>query len=95
VPDARWLASGEPKAVAARAVRRLRLAIARAHPRATTALSTAECLAVLKHELSDIPLRQVTDVLTQLERVSFAAAHGTDVANLAERARALAGELAP
>jgi hypothetical protein len=95
VPDARWLAAGEPKAVAARAVERLRIAIARAHPRASPALSTAECLAILEHELPDIPLRQVADVLTQLERVAFASAHGADVAVLAERARALARELAP
>jgi hypothetical protein len=95
VPDGRWLAAGEPKAVAARAVGQLRTAIARAHPRATTALGTAECLAVLEHELSDIPLRQVADVLTQLERVAFASAHGADVAALAKRARALAQELAP
>ena len=66
-----------------------------AHPRASTALSTPECLGVLEHELPDIPLRQLTDVLTQLERVAFASAHGADVAVLAERARALARELAP
>lgn len=95
VLDARWLAAGELKAVAARAAGRLRLAIARTHPRASLALSTAECLAILGHELPDIPLRQVADVLTQLERVAFASAHGADVAVLAERARALAGELAP
>jgi hypothetical protein len=52
-------------------------------------------LGVLEHELPDIPLRQLTDVLTQLERVAFASAHGADVAVLAERARALARELAP
>jgi hypothetical protein len=95
VPDARWLAAGEPKAVAARAAGQLRVAIARGHPRASQALSTAECLAVLADELPDIPLRQVTDVLTQLERVAFASAHGADVALLADRARALVQELVP
>ena len=95
VPDTRWLAAGEPKAVAARAMGRLRAAIATAHPRGSIALSTSECLAVLEGELSDIPFRQVADVLTQLERVAFASSHGVDIAVLAERARALAGELAP
>jgi hypothetical protein len=95
VPDARWLAAGEPKAVAVRAARRLRIAIARAHPRASLALSTPECLAILGDELPDIPLRQVTDVLTQLERVAFASGQGADTAALAERARALAAEMAP
>jgi hypothetical protein len=95
VPDVRWVAAGEPKAVAARALEQLRAAIARRHRRASPGLSTIECLAILEHELSDIPLRQLTDVLTQLERVAFASAHGADVAVLAERARALARELAP
>lgn len=95
VPDTRWLAAGEPKAVAARAAAQIRSAIAATHPRASTARSTTECLAVLEHELPDIPFRQVADVLTQLERVAFASAHGIDIAVLAERARALARELAP
>ena len=95
VPDARWLAAGEPKAVATRALGRLRVAIATAYPQASSALSTTECLAVLEGELSDIPFRQVADVLTQLERVAFASSHGVDIAVLAERARALAAELTP
>jgi hypothetical protein len=95
VPDARWLAAGEPKAVAARAAARLRTAIARKYPRASPALSTTECLVILDSELPDIPLRQVADVLMQLERVAFASAHGADVAVLAERARRLSAELAP
>jgi hypothetical protein len=95
VPDARWLAAGEPKAVAARATERLRAVIARAHPRASLALSTTECLAVLEREMPDIPYRQLADVLTQLERASFGAAQGGEVAALVERARALAAEVAP
>jgi hypothetical protein len=38
VPDARWLAAGEPKAVAARAAARVRGALARAGPRPPPAL---------------------------------------------------------
>ena len=94
VPDTRWLAAGEPKAVAARATARLRAAIARVEPTAPTALSTAECLAVLEHRVARAPLGQVAEVLQQLDRVAFASAHGSDVAVLAERARALARELA-
>ena len=41
VPDTRWLAAGEPKAVAARAIWRLRAALARAVPEAHSALDTA------------------------------------------------------
>jgi hypothetical protein len=93
VPDARWLAADEPKAVSARATERLRAAVARAYPRASVALSTTECLAILEREMPDIPFRQLVDVLTQLERVAFGPAQGAEVAALAERARALAGEL--
>src|SRR6266545_4992076 len=47
VPDSRWLAAGEPKAVAARAAQGLRRALALAVPDAHEALSTAECLAAV------------------------------------------------
>jgi hypothetical protein len=72
-PDARWLAAGEPKAVAARAAARVRAAITRAGPRPAPALA---------------------EVLEQLERIEFAAAHEADVAALASRARALTPERA-
>ncbi len=95
VPDTRWLAAGEPKAVAARAAGRLRAAIARAEPAASTALSTPECLAILERRKPRAPLRQLAQVLEQLDRVAFASAHGSDVAALAAQARALEREVSP
>ena len=95
VPDTRWLAAGEPKAVAARAAGRLRAAIARAEPAASAALSTPECLAILERRKPRAPLRQLAQVLEQLDRVEFASAHGSDVTALAAQARALERELAP
>lgn len=97
VPDARWLAAGEPKAVAARATWQLRAALARAVPAAHPALSTAECLAVLEHArpTAAAPLREVREVLEQLERAAFAPAQGSDVIALATMARRLARDLAP
>src|SRR6266566_1546530 len=95
VPDARWLAAGEPKAVAARAAGRLRAAIARAEPAASAALSTPECLAILERRKPRAPLRQLAQVLEQLDRVAFASAHGSDVTALAAQARALERELVP
>jgi len=92
VPDGRWLAAGEPKAVAARARQRLRAAVAGAVPQAHEALSTAECLAAVERLRPDAPLRELRDVLGALDHVAFASAHGADLATLAERARALAGE---
>jgi hypothetical protein len=94
VPDARWLAAGEPKAVASRAVYQLRLALARAIPDSAPSLSTAECLAVVERARPDAPLRELRDLLDQLDRVAFASAHGTDVAALAQMARRLGHGLA-
>jgi hypothetical protein len=94
IPDATWLAAGEPKAVAARAAGELRTALASAEPRAAVALSTVECLMVLEGRLPRATLGELTDVLAQLDRVAFASAHGADVGALAGRARALARALA-
>jgi hypothetical protein len=93
ISDARWLSAGEPKAVAARAAHRLRHALAQSIPEAHEALSTAECLAAIERARPDAPLRDLRELLTALDQVAFAAAHGVDVAPLAARARALAREL--
>ncbi len=95
VPDVRWLAAGEPKAVAARAVWRLRTALARAVPEAHPGLAVGECLAVLARARPDAPVRELHDLLEQLDRVEFAAAPGTDIAALATMARRVAQALAP
>jgi hypothetical protein len=92
VADTRWLAAGEPKAVAARATQRLRRALAQAIPDAHEALSTAECLAAVERARPDAPLRELRELLTALDQVAFAAAHGVEIGPLAARARALAGE---
>jgi len=95
VPDTRWLAAGEPKAVAARAIWRLRAALERAVPEAHPALDTAECLQAVERVRPNAPLRELRDLLEQLDRVAFASAHGTDVAALSAMARRLARELTP
>jgi hypothetical protein len=94
VADERWLAAGEPKAVAARAARHVRSAIARAAPEAHEALSTPECLTVLERVRPDAPIRELRELLTALDHVAFATAHGVEVAPLAARARALAHRVA-
>jgi len=95
IPDQRWLAAGEPKAVAARAAQRLRHALARAIPDAHEALSTTECLEAVERARPDAPLRDLRELLQALDQVAFATAHGVEVAPLAARARALARELSP
>lgn len=94
VPDARWLAAGEPKAVVARAMWRLRTALAKTVPDAHPALDTAECLSVVERARPHAPIRELRDLLEQLDRVAFASAHGTDVAALAVTARRLARDVA-
>ena len=93
VADAHWLAAGEPKAVAARAAARLRAAVAGAVPEAHPALSTDECLATVAERAPKAPLRDLREVLTALDQVGFATAHGADVGALAERARRLVAAL--
>jgi hypothetical protein len=95
VPDARWLAAGEPKAVATRATWRLRTALARAVPAVHLALGTHECLAALDQVRPGAPVQELGDLLEQLDRVAYASSHGTDVAALATKARRLAAELTP
>jgi len=95
VPDARWLGAGEPKAVAARASALLRTALARAYPTAAPGLSTAECLAVLSHDVAAERLQPLADLLRRLDGIAFAPGEGTDVATLARQARVLAQEHAP
>jgi hypothetical protein len=92
VPDNRWLAAGEPKAVAARAAQTLRRAVAHAIPDAHEALSTAECLEAVERAWPNAPLRDLRDLLEALDHVAFATAHGAAVDSLASRARALARE---
>ena len=94
VPDARWLAAGEPKAVVARAMWRLRTALAKTVPDAHPALDTAECLSVVERARPHAPIRELRDLLEELDRVAFASAHGTDVAALAVMARRLARDVA-
>lgn len=93
VSDQRWIAAGEPKAVAARAAQRLRHALARAIPEAHEALSTTECLAAVERARPNAPLRDLRELLQALDQVAFASVHGADVAPLAARARALARQL--
>jgi len=95
IGDSRWVAAGEPRAVAARAAHLLRAALARAVPEAHGALSTSECLAAVERAKPDVPLRQLRELLGALDQVAFATTHGVDVGPIAARARALADELEP
>jgi len=92
VADERWLAAGEPRAVAARAAYHLRNAVALAIPEAHEALSTSEVLIVVERTKPNARVRDLRDLLVALDQIEFATAHGLDVADVAARARALARE---
>lgn len=94
-PDARWLAAGEPKAVAARATRVLRQALARVVPDALESLPVREALDAAEGKVPGTTFRRLRESLLALDQVAFAVAHGSDVAHVAAEARALARELRP
>lgn len=93
VPDERWLAAGEPRAVAARAAHEVRIALGRAVADVPPALATTEALAAAEGRLPPAHFRELRDVLLALDQVEFAAVHGGAVGALAARARRLAAEL--
>src|SRR5207244_3645617 len=57
-------------------------------------LDTAECLAMVEQARPHAPIRELRDLLEQLDRVAFASAHGTDISALALMARRLAKDVA-
>lgn len=82
VPDRRWLEAGESRAVAARAAGRLRLALARLVPEARPALSTPDCLAVVRERRPQAPVTELGAMLGALDEAAFAGTSGVDVAEL-------------
>lgn len=78
-PIMEWVSAGEPRAVAALAAARLRRQIARLVPEASEALSASECMNVLTEGRPGWPLEEIRDVLSGLDRASFAPAVPSDV----------------
>ncbi len=84
-PIDRWLAAGEPRAVAAVATERLRGGIERLVPHATRALATDELLTVLGTERPGWPLREIREMLAALDRARFAPLAADDAGELVEQ----------
>ncbi len=85
-PVLRWVVAGEPRAVAALTMHRLRDRFAELVPGATRSLGTEECLRVVAKQQPDWPIRAITDVVQSLERASFAPAVPSDVMVLSDEA---------
>jgi hypothetical protein len=94
-PLLRWLAAGERRAVATLAIQRLRLRVEAGVPRAVRGLALSECLAVTAAARPDWPVRELTDVLTALERARFAPLAADDLTELVDRADVLLERLTP
>jgi hypothetical protein len=94
-PLLRWLASGERRAVATLAMLRLRRRIESAVPTASAGLALAECLVRTAAARADWPIRELTDLLTALERARFAPLAADDLTELVDRADLLLERLAP
>jgi hypothetical protein len=88
-PVARWVAAGESRAVAAAVAERLRSVLARREPAAGRHLDTEECIAVIQRSGSELPVRDLTQVLRELERARFAPAIPSDVVQVVRRAEEL------
>jgi hypothetical protein len=93
MPDARWIAVGEARAVAARARAELRGALARAVPAAHRTLSTAACLDAVARGRPGIVTDELRDTLHALDQAEFAPTTTIDIGALAARARSLGAAL--
>lgn len=89
VPLLRWLAAGERRAVATLAMQRVRQRLEAAVPEASRGLALAECLVVTAAARPEWPIRELTDVLTALERARFAPLAADDLTELVDRADVL------
>lgn len=89
VPIDRWVAAGEPRAVAAATADRARAWIAAHVPDAGRQLDTDTCLAVLRSRRPEWPLHELADLLRSLERARFAPAVPTDVMIVVDQAELL------
>jgi hypothetical protein len=94
-PLMRWLATGEQRAVATLAEKRLRTAVAEHVPDATPQLSQDDWIAAVRRLGSDWPVDELIDVATSLERARFAPLAGDDLAELVDRVDVVVGRLVP
>lgn len=90
-PLERWADAGEPRAVAAAATARLRLALASRLPAALPSLDTETVLAHVAQQRPDWPVAELSDLLRELDQARFGTGALPDAVVLARRA----GELEP
>ncbi|MCZ6917470.1 MAG: hypothetical protein O7I93_11880 [Gemmatimonadetes bacterium] len=94
IPLSRWIAAGEPRAVATVTMNRVRGEILQYVPEAGPSLDLDKWLGVVRASRPEWPLRDLTDVARALERASFAPAIPSDVIALVDEAHVLLNSLA-
>jgi hypothetical protein len=94
-PLEQWADAGEPRAVAAAATARLRLALAARLPSAPPSLDTNAVVARIAEQRPDWPIEDLAEVLRQLDRARFGTGPLPDAVALARRALELEPRLLP
>ena len=89
-----WLRAGEGRAAASYAMERVRGQVGRLVPTVDRSLSTDECLAALERDQPDWPLRDLGDLLRELDRARFAPLAPADAGELVDRAETMLVRLA-
>ncbi len=88
-PVSQWVAAGELRAVAAVTTDRVRREVARLLPDAGTHLEAAACMSVIADQAPQWPVRQLRELLDELERARFAPVVPSDVVALVDEAEQL------
>ena len=95
LPLEQWADAGESRAVAAAATARLRAALAQRLPTALPSLDTETVIAEIAEQRPQWPVRELADVLRQLDRSRFGTGALPDAVALARRALELEPRLLP
>ncbi len=85
----RWIAAGEPRAVATVTTHEVRVRVQQYVPEADPSLDLEDWLHTVEAHRPDWPLRELSEVMQALERASFAPAIPSDVIALTDEAQVI------
>ncbi len=88
-PVSRWIAAGEPRAVATVTTHEVRVRVQQYVPEAEPSLDLEDWLHTVEAHRPDWPLRELSEVMQALERASFAPAIPSDVIALTDEAQVI------
>ncbi|MCH7682595.1 MAG: hypothetical protein IIB35_02630 [Gemmatimonadetes bacterium] len=88
-PVSRWIAAGEPRAVATVTTHEVRVRVQQYVPEADPSLDLEDWLHTVEAHRPDWPLRELSEVMQALERASFAPAIPSDVIALTDEAQVI------